>query len=115
MGAVFGQSGNILSIKLDGELDHHSADVVKEKADMLIDQKDMRHIIFDFKHINFMDSSGIGFVMGRYRKVQEKGGQAVIVGANAYVDRIFQMSGIYQIIGKCRDMDEAVGLIEGER
>lgn len=115
MGAVFGQAGNILSIRLDGELDHHFADAVKEKADMLMEQRDMRHIIFDFEHINFMDSSGIGFVMGRYKKVQEKGGKAVIIGVNDYVDRIFKMSGIYQLIPKCRDLEEAGRLIKGER
>lgn len=115
MGASFDVNGNILFIKLEGELDHHCADAIRQKADMEIERRDIMHIIFDYEHINFMDSSGIGFVMGRYKKVHEKGGKAFIIGANAYVDKIFEMSGIYQIITKCEDAEAAYGNIKGER
>ena len=115
MQIIFQTKEKTLIVKLIGELDHHVAGGVKERIDKKITSGAIKNLIFDFSALSFMDSSGIGFVMGRYRQAHEKGGRAFIVGANDYVDKIFEMSGIYQIIQKCETVEEACTLIKGER
>lgn len=115
MGASFEVKGNILFIRMWGELDHHLTDALREEADRKIGENNILHLIFDYEKIAFMDSSGIGFVMGRFQKIRDKGGKAVIIGTNPYADKIFEMSGIYQIMRKCPDQKEAEGYLKGER
>jgi stage II sporulation protein AA (anti-sigma F factor antagonist) len=97
-----------LVIKLFEELDHHNAISIREQSDKLISNKQIKDIIFDFTGSEFMDSSGIGVIMGRYKKVIFTGGKVAVTGINASVDRIFRLSGLYKIIHKFETIDEAL-------
>ncbi len=97
-----------LVIKLMEELDHHNAIPVREQSDKLIAGKNIKDIIFDFTGSDFMDSSGIGVIMGRYKKVIFAGGKVAVTGVNKSVDRIFHLSGLYKIIHKFETIDDAV-------
>lgn len=97
-----------LIIRLNGELDHHNAVRIREKADKLIDRKNIKHIIFDFTATSFMDSAGIGVIMGRYRKVIFIGGKIAVAGVNMAVDRILKISGLYKIIEKFDNVESAL-------
>ena len=97
-----------LIIRLDGELDHHNAIRIREEADKLIDRNHIKHIIFDFSSAGFMDSAGIGVIMGRYRKVIFIGGKTAVANVNTAVDRIFRLSGLYKIIEKYDTVDTAM-------
>lgn len=101
-----------LIIKLNGELDHHNALIIREEADKLIDRKNIKHIIFDFSSTSFMDSAGIGVIMGRYRKVIFIGGKIAVVNVNMAVDRIFRLSGLYKIIEKFDNVEAALGVMQ---
>ena len=70
MSVTLESSGNLIIAYLIGEIDHHSAAVIREKIDNTISFKKPQHLILDFKNVSFMDSSGIGLVMGRYRLMQ---------------------------------------------
>jgi stage II sporulation protein AA (anti-sigma F factor antagonist) len=72
----------------------------------MIDIEEKKNVVFDFSKVNFMDSSGIGVIMGRYRKVYYMGGKIYVIGINRIVDRIFAMSGLYRIVNKCESMAE---------
>ncbi|MBQ7793799.1 MAG: anti-sigma F factor antagonist [Clostridia bacterium] len=87
---------NTLVITADGELDHHTAAKIRKEADNAF-SGDTRNIIFDFSKLTFMDSSGLGMIMGRYKKIQKKGGSLVIVSPKPQVKRILEMSGIMSI------------------
>lgn len=89
-----------LVIKLNKELDHHSALVIREKTDKLIDRGSVKNIIFDFEGANFMDSSGIGVIMGRYKRVIICGGRVAVTNVSDSIDRILKLSGLYKIIEK---------------
>lgn len=65
---------NCLTIFLPHELDHHSAEEIRKLSDRLVEKNHIKHIIFDFKETNFMDSSGIGVIMGRYKQISLFGG-----------------------------------------
>jgi stage II sporulation protein AA (anti-sigma F factor antagonist) len=97
-----------LVIKLLEELDHHNAITIREQSDKLIAGRNVKDIIFDFTGTDFMDSSGIGVIMGRYKKIIFAGGQVAVTGVNQSIDRIFRLSGLYKIIHKYDSIDEAV-------
>ena len=90
--------GNCLTIFLPRELDHHNAEEIRGKSDMLIAKHQIRCVIFDFERTNFMDSSGIGVIMGRYRTVYLLGGEVWAVNTNERMKKILTMSGVTKII-----------------
>jgi stage II sporulation protein AA (anti-sigma F factor antagonist) len=99
---------NYLIARLEGELDHHSSESTREKIDKYISEKNLNKIILDLSKLTFMDSSGIGLVMGRYKKVTEKRGKMMIVGDNRNIERILNMSGLLKIIELYPTIEQAV-------
>lgn len=97
-----------LIIRLLEELDHHNAISIREQSDKLISGRNIKDIIFDFTGSDFMDSSGIGVIMGRYKKIIFTGGKVAVTGVNQSVDRIFKLSGLYKIINKFETIEDAV-------
>lgn len=83
---------------LDRELDHHNANITKEQIDSLVMKGNIRTICFDFSDTNFMDSSGIGIIMGRYKLLEAIGGKVYVTNINKNIERIFLISGLYKII-----------------
>ena len=89
---------NCLTIFLPGELDHHNAEEIRKGADKLIEENHIKCVIFDYQETNFMDSSGIGVIMGRYKMVYLLGGEVWAVHANERMKKILTMSGVTKII-----------------
>ena len=102
------RSGNLLIVQVAGELDHHFADEIRMRIDAEIMKPPIRNILFDFNRLSFMDSSGIGMIMGRYKKIKARGGKAWIICNNPNATRILEMSGVFKFIEKCRDVHDAV-------
>lgn len=98
----------VLVIHLNEDLDHHNAIWIREEADKRIERENIKHVVFDFEHVNFMDSSGIGVIMGRYKKVIFIGGKAAVVNISSSIDRIMNFSGLYKIIEKYNNVSEAL-------
>jgi len=90
--------GGTMVIHLGEDLDHHNAVYIREMADGYVDKYPIDRIIFDFSGVEFMDSSGIGVVMGRYKQMSYVGGAVYVYGIGKNVDRIFQMSGLYKLV-----------------
>lgn len=110
----FQMTDEILIATLTGELDHHSATVIREEIDKTIEAFLSKHLIFDFGKVGFMDSSGIGVIMGRYKKISQLGGQVIIVGCSDYVHRILEMAGIFTIADKQNSLEDAIQKIKSE-
>ncbi len=87
-----------LVVNLYGEIDHHNVGEIREKLDKELEESKLMKLIFNFKDINFMDSSGIGMVIGRYRILQSKGGSVYVTNLSKEVYRIFEISGLFKII-----------------
>lgn len=93
------QSG--LYIYLDGELDEYSGRDVKEKMDELIDKNsNVPSVIFNMRNLTFMDSTGIGVLIGRYKKLKKLKIPAYIENPSFNADKVFNVSGIYNLIPK---------------
>lgn len=87
-----------LKVSVPRELDHHCAIQLKEEADLLIDAYHVKSLIFDFSHTEFMDSSGIGVLIGRSRNLAFAGGKVMAANLSPRVEQIFRLSGLHQII-----------------
>lgn len=101
-------NGNNLVILLPEEIDHHNLRPLQQDTDQIIKEYGIRRIVFDFSNVTFMDSSGIGGILGRYKRMREMGGDIVICGAGRRIARILRMSGIEKIAGICADKAEAL-------
>jgi len=86
-------SDNILTVSLAGEIDHHNIEPVREAVDGAILSRRPSLLILDFSKISFMDSSGFGFVMGRYKTMNSLGGQVIVRGSNKRIKMILELSG----------------------
>lgn len=89
---------NCLTIFLPNEVDHHIAEEIRRQSDQLIEEKHIKHVIFDFEKTNFMDSSGIGVIMGRYRIICLLGGEVWAVHTNERMKKMLTMSGVARIM-----------------
>ena len=87
-----------LCVKLPEEIDHHKSAYISENADRLILAEQVSNVVFDFEDTRFMDSSGIGVIMGRYRKISCFGGKVFAIHADRQIKRILTMSGLTRII-----------------
>lgn len=94
----FEVNGRTMVIRLKEDLDHHNAVYIREMADNFLEKYPINRIIFDFSGVQFMDSSGIGVIMGRYKQMRYVDGEVCVCGIGKAVDRIFQMTGLYKLV-----------------
>ena len=89
---------NCLMIRMPEEIDHHRAGFISETADRYLMREEVQNVVFDFENTRFMDSSGIGIIMGRYRKISCFGGKVYAVNADSQIQRILRVSGLYRVV-----------------
>ena len=92
------RKGNALIARLSGELDHSAATRLRGELDALIDETGVTRLLLDVSALEFMDSSGIGLVIGRYKRLAKRGGSVAVIGSNPRIDRIFNMAGLYSLV-----------------
>lgn len=99
------ESSNIMTVRiennagtvtafLEGELDHHAAKDIREEIDENIERIRPNTLILDFRNVSFMDSSGIGLVMGRYRTMQLLNGKLVVKNASLHIRKVMRLAGL---------------------
>lgn len=89
--------GARLTVQLVGELDHHSAERIRSNLDHMLRDKTIMELHLDMRGVTFMDSSGLGVVLGRYKTLRARGGKVILSNISPYVDRVFRMSGVYKL------------------
>lgn len=103
---------NMLIVRLHGELDHHTANVVRYKMEEALMRDQVHHVILSLKDLGFMDSSGLGVILGRYKQVKAKGGKMVVCDINPGVRRLFELSGLFKIIAAHDNERSAITSLE---
>lgn len=98
MNAKIDIQNDSLTVFLSGEIDHHSAREIREEVDLQITSSKPQVLELNFKDVSFMDSSGIGLIMGRYRLVSAYGGRVCISNVSAYLKRVMRLAGIDSIV-----------------
>lgn len=97
--------GQVLCYRMPREVDHHVAQRLCRELDMLVDSHQVRELILDFGETEFMDSSGIGVVIGRSKTMGFHSGQLFVVNVGKRVDAIFHSTGLYKIVGKKEEQE----------
>lgn len=87
-----------LCIKMPREVDHHNAGKITQQADEMICNREVKNLIFDFSDTEFMDSSGVGIILGRYKKIMCFQGKVYAIHANLQIRKILHMSGLQKVI-----------------
>ena len=100
MQIISSMKNKTLYIKLSGELDEYSASHCKSKLDEAFENLGYNQIVIDLSDLTFMDSTGIGVLIGRYKKVKQNNKQIYIANPNKQIEKIFKMSGLYEIMPK---------------
>ncbi len=92
---------NDLTIYLEGELDEYSASKIREGIDGILENSsNISRVIFDFSSLGFMDSTGIGMLIGRYKKIKSRGIKVFIQNPSKSVEKVIEISGLYRIMPK---------------
>jgi stage II sporulation protein AA (anti-sigma F factor antagonist) len=103
---------NILIIRLKGELDQASVTSLKYRVSEVIDKYRIKNLVINMSEVPFMDSSGIGFIIGRYTQIKQRKGKIVICSMNEIVERIFNLSGLKKICLVAKTENEAEERVE---
>lgn len=90
----------MLVISLAGELDEHSANYVRDMMDRVMSENEPSQVIVDLAGLEFMDSTGIGVMIGRYKKMKERGIPIFVANPNKQIDKIFMMTALYDVMPK---------------
>ncbi|GEN31860.1 stage II sporulation protein AA (anti-sigma F factor antagonist) [Cerasibacillus quisquiliarum] len=89
---------NVLVVRLAGELDHHEAENLRETWKEKLYTQPIKHVLLNMEAVTFMDSSGLGVILGRYKEVLQLGGEFVVCSVSPMIGKIFEMSGLFKII-----------------
>ncbi len=98
------QKERTIFVKLPDEIDHHRAGKLAETIDEMIIEKAPEELVFDFSDVSFMDSSGIGLLIGRYRNMKCLGGNVYMQGLSGYMAKLIALSGVEKYIGKYEEI-----------
>ncbi|MDG0875227.1 anti-sigma F factor antagonist [Paenibacillus thiaminolyticus] len=89
---------NVLITRLRGELDHHTSEIVRIQLDEAIQRGQVNHVVLSLSELTFMDSSGLGVILGRYKQIKGRGGKMAVCDLNPAVRRLFELSGLFKIM-----------------
>ncbi|RKD25643.1 anti-sigma F factor antagonist [Ammoniphilus oxalaticus] len=102
---------SVLVVRLRGELDHHTAENLRRQMEEKILSGHVQNIVLSLEHLHFMDSSGLGVILGRYKQITSRGGELVVCSINPLIHRLFELSGLFKIIKIKENEGEALQLL----
>ena len=94
------KNGERLLVYLNGEIDHCCAEKLRRDIENLLRDQNIRRLTLDFTRVSFMDSSGVGMLIGRYKTMAARQGRMYAQGLQPSVKRLFQMAGLHRIIAE---------------
>ena len=97
MNVKYEEKDKLLILEITEEIDHHTSEKIRRKADYEITRYMPRKVIFDFSNVQFMDSAGIGMILGRYKMMKMLGGSVEMKNVSPMLKKIFEMSGLTKI------------------
>lgn len=100
--------GHTLIVYLHGDVDLNVADRLREQLDIKIEETAAAHLLVDFSGVSFIDSSGLGVILGRYKKISAAGGKVFLTGARSHVRKVLEISGLLRIMQEFDTAGEAL-------
>ena len=108
MDVIFNKSKNCLIVRLKGEIDHHSADQLRQVLKDVLRKYPQASLLLNLEELNFMDSSGIGVLLGRYREMENSKRKIMLCGLKSQVRRVLELAGVLTIISAYKTEKEAL-------
>lgn len=105
MDTIWEEKNLEMTALLKGEIDHHTAGKIREKIDAAVIKHQVRRLNLDFSGVSFMDSSGIGLIMGRFRLMQSRGGELRVVKVPPRLKKLMLMAGLSQLRVICEEKE----------
>lgn len=106
--------GDILIVYLYGEIDHHTTQIIREQLDTIIARKNIKKVLLNFKKVTFMDSSGIGMILGRYQLLKKKQGKIGVLFLEKNIKKICDISGVFSLIDYFESEKDAIENYRGD-
>ena len=100
MNISYSMLNRCLIVNLSGEIDEYAAGYLRPNLDKLFSEQDMAKVIFDLSQVTFMDSTGIGLMIGRYKQLKNRGIPVFILNPSSTADKIFTMARLYELMPK---------------
>ncbi|MFY9423442.1 MAG: anti-sigma factor antagonist, partial [Bacillota bacterium] len=108
------QDRECLVVRVSGELDLRTAGELKSEVDPVLERAPERPVVvLDLSDVSFMDSSGMGAILGRYRTVSQMGGKLVVCGLTPQLRKLFELTGLMRIIPVYASVDDAISSLRG--
>ncbi len=98
---------NIMYVRLEGELDQYTVEDLRVRTTELIERYQIRYLVLNFHKLEFMDSSGVGYIIGRYNRLKKKAGGVVLCSLSEYIWKLVLLSGLHKICTIMKNEDEA--------
>ena len=102
------KNNHTATVFLTGEIDHFSAEGIRRDVENAISDKCIQELIFNFDRVSFMDSSGVGMLIGRYKTMHQRGGCVKACGLSEQMAKLFRLAGLHRIIEMSSAEEEAV-------
>lgn len=112
MDIVCSCKNEVLIVNISGDIDHVSSSEIKRKISGAITRFKTNRVILNMENVEFMDSSGIGMLIGRYKEMTLINGEVVLAGVSECADKILKLSGLYKLIKKFKNTDKALAYFE---
>ncbi len=100
MNPQFTYFNNTLYVGLSGDVDEHASRTLRSRIDDEISSARPKIVVLDFSKVGFVDSTGLGLIFGRYKKLAGMGAELVVANVPALVDKVFRASGVYSVCPK---------------
>lgn len=111
---IFQFKNGYMIIRMPREIDHHCTEELRRETDRRIEANHVRKLVFDFSETEFMDSSGIGMLIGRCKNLGYSGGSVHAIHLNDRLQKIFMVSGLHKLIPVITRQEIAGGTVDGE-
>ena len=95
-------NGAVLTVSVEGEIDEFSSRSLRSELDGLIERRRPRRLVLDMSKVSFVDSTGLGLILGRYKKLSAAGGVLRLKDVPPQVDKVFRASGVYSVVEKVK-------------
>ncbi len=110
MSLEFKKIRSTLIVRVAGEMDMLIADKMRTEIDRRIDDKSVKNLVLNLEKVTFIDSSGLGVVIGRYKRITAKQGRMFIVGARPQVEKILFFSGVNRLVPMYKNEQEVINI-----
>lgn len=104
MKVKYNASDKLLIMQITEEIDHHISEKIRDRADFEIQKYMPKKVILDFENVSFMDSSGIGMIIGRYKTATTFGSTINMINVKPNIKKVFEMAGILKLIPIIEEM-----------